>query len=73
MNTLLNPASTLAATPWRDLTFVGFDTETSGKYPIESEICEIAAVKWRGGQIVERFESLIKPSKPMGWSSMRRV
>ncbi|MES2854767.1 MAG: exonuclease domain-containing protein [Bdellovibrionota bacterium] len=51
---------------WRDLTFVGFDTETTGKYPLEAEICEIAAVKWRGGKIVDTFETLLKPSKPMG-------
>lgn len=51
---------------WRDLTFVGFDTETTGRYPLEAEICEIAAVKWRDGQIVDTFETLLKPSKPMG-------
>ena len=51
--------------PWRDLTFVGFDTETTGRYPISFEICEIAAVKWRGGEIVETFETLVKPSRPM--------
>ncbi|MES2965243.1 MAG: 3'-5' exonuclease [Bdellovibrionota bacterium] len=55
-----------ASRRWRDLTFVGFDTETTGRYPLEAEICEIAAVKWRGGQIVETFETLLKPSKPMG-------
>jgi DNA polymerase-3 subunit epsilon len=51
---------------WRDLTLIAFDTETSGKYPLSAEICEIAAVKWRGGEIVETFETLIKPSRPMG-------
>ena len=51
---------------WRDLTLIAFDTETSGKYPLSSEICEIAAVKWRAGEIVETFETLIKPSRPMG-------
>ena len=52
-------------TKWRDLTIVAFDTETSGKYPLSAEICEIAAVKWQGGAIVDTFESLIKPSKPL--------
>jgi len=52
--------------PWREVTLIAFDTETSGKYPLSSEICEIAAVKWRGGEVVETFETLIKPSKPMG-------
>lgn len=53
-------------TKWRDLTIVAFDTETSGKYPLSAEICEIAAVKWRGGEIIETFETLIKPVKTMG-------
>jgi DNA polymerase-3 subunit epsilon len=55
-----------ASIAWRDHTFVGFDTETTGKFPLDAEICEIAAVKWRGGQIIETFETLLKPSKPMG-------
>jgi DNA polymerase III subunit epsilon len=54
------------ATSLNSLTFIGFDTETSGKYPIESEICEIAAVKYRDGQVVDEFQSLIKPRRPMG-------
>jgi len=48
------------------LTFISFDTETTGRYPIESEICEIAAVKFRGGEIVDSFQALIKPKVPMG-------
>jgi DNA polymerase III subunit epsilon len=54
------------STPWRELTFVGFDTETTGKYPVSAEICEIGAVKWRGGKVVDVFETLIRPTKPMG-------
>lgn len=50
---------------WRDLTIVAFDTETSGKYPLSAEICEIAGVKWRNGEIVDTFETLIKPTKTM--------
>lgn len=55
-----------ASMSWRDLTFIGFDTETTGKYPLSAEICEIAAVKWRNGEIIDTFESLIRPSQPMG-------
>jgi len=51
--------------PWRELEFVGFDTETTGKYPLQAEICEIAAVKWRDGKIVDTFQTLLKPSRPM--------
>ena len=50
---------------WKDATWISFDTETSGKYPLESEICEIAAVKWKSGQIIDRFQTLIRVSKPM--------
>lgn len=50
---------------WLDATFVGFDVETSGQYPLAAEICEIAAVKWRAGQIVDSFQSLVATKKPM--------
>lgn len=52
--------------PWNDLTFVGFDTETTGRYPLTAEICEIAGVKWRGGKVIDTFSTLIRPSRPMG-------
>lgn len=48
-----------------DLSLVAFDTETSGKYPLGDELCEIAGVKWQNGQIVAEFQSLIKISRPM--------
>ncbi len=50
---------------WRELTWIGFDTETTGKYPIGSEICEIGAVKWRDGQVVEEFQELVRPRAKM--------
>lgn len=49
-------------TPWFDATFIAIDLETTGKYPLDAEICEMAAVKWRGGQVVEEYQSLIKPT-----------
>ncbi|CAN5474795.1 hypothetical protein BH10BDE1_BH10BDE1_26200 [soil metagenome] len=54
-----------AALDWQKATWVAFDTETSGRYPVESEICEIAAVKWSGGQEVASFASLVKPTRRM--------
>jgi DNA polymerase III subunit epsilon len=51
--------------PWKNSTFVSFDTETSGAYPLEAEICEVAAVKWEDGRVVDEFQSLVKVSKPM--------
>ncbi len=52
-------------TPWRDATFIAIDLETTGKYPLDAEICEMAAVKWRGGQIVDTFQTLIQPIQRM--------
>jgi DNA polymerase-3 subunit epsilon len=47
---------------WSEYPVVAFDTETSGPYPIESEIIELGAVKWLNGKIVDRFQTLLKPS-----------
>lgn len=50
---------------WSEYPIVAFDTETSGPYPLESEIVELGAVKWHQGKIVGQFQTLLKPSKPM--------
>lgn len=42
---------------------VAFDTETSGSYPLESEVIELGAVKWYQGKVVDKFLTLLKPSK----------
>lgn len=44
---------------------MAIDLETTGKYPLEAEICEMAAVKWRNGQVVGTYQTLLKPSSPM--------
>ena len=48
-----------------NIPFVVLDLETSGKYPIESQICEIAAVKWLGGKEVDSYQTLVKPDHQM--------
>ncbi|HAG90589.1 MAG TPA: exonuclease [Bdellovibrionales bacterium] len=45
--------------------WIAFDLETSGKYPVGDEICEMAAVKWKDGKVTDQFQALVKPSKPM--------
>lgn len=50
---------------WKDLNLVAFDLETTGKYPLSSEICEIAAVKYQDGKVVDEFQTLILPKRPM--------
>jgi DNA polymerase III subunit epsilon len=51
--------------PWADATLIALDLETTGKYPLDAEICEMAAVKWRAGQVVDHFQTLIKPTQVM--------
>lgn len=63
--------SSPTSTRWQEATWIAFDTETTGRYPVESEICEIAAVKWQGGREVGTFQALIKPSRPMGQAVIR--
>ena len=46
-------------------TFVAFDIETSGSHPLESEICEIAAVKFQNNKIIDEYQALAKTKKPM--------
>ncbi len=54
-----------AKLPWSEYPVVAFDTETSGAYPIESEIIELGAVKWLNGEIIGKFQTLLKPSKSL--------
>jgi len=44
---------------------VALDIEATGMDPTRDDIIEIGAVKFRGTQIVDRFESLIRPSGPL--------
>ncbi|GLG00595.1 DNA polymerase III PolC-type [Alicyclobacillus hesperidum subsp. aegles] len=52
--------------PFTDETiFVVFDTETTGLNAREDTLIEIAAVKVRGGEIVDTYASLIDPERPL--------
>lgn len=51
--------------PWVESTLIAIDLETTGKYPLDAEICEMAAVKWRGGRVVETYQTLLKPTLRM--------
>lgn len=54
-----------------DYPIVAFDTETSGAYPLESEVIELGAVKWYQGQVIEKFQTLLKPSKELNPENIR--
>jgi DNA polymerase-3 subunit epsilon/ATP-dependent DNA helicase DinG len=46
-------------------TYVALDLEATGMHPERDEVIEIGAVKFRDGQIVGRWESLVRPSQPV--------
>lgn len=50
---------------WREHPIVAIDTETSGQYPIQDDLCELAAIKTLNGQIIDRFQTLVKPRAKM--------
>ena len=54
-----------AALPLEDATYVVFDLETTGLSPGSSAICEIGAVRVRGLELEERFETLVNPRRPL--------
>ncbi len=56
-----NPAHRLLA----EDTYVVFDVETTGLSAVYNTIIELAAVKIRGGEIVDRFESFANPHHPL--------
>ena len=44
---------------------IAFDLETTGLDPASAEIIEIGMARFRDGEIVEQFQSLVKPSVPI--------
>jgi len=54
-----------AATAVESATYVVFDLETTGLSPGSSAICEIGAVRVRGLELEERFETLVNPRRPL--------
>ena len=48
-----------------DDTYVVFDVETTGLSAVYDTIIELAAVKIKNGEIIDRFESFANPHKPL--------
>lgn len=51
--------------PWTEHSYVAFDTETSGAWPVGCDVVEFGAVKWQGGKEVGQLQFLLKPREPM--------
>ena len=51
--------------------FVAIDFETTGLYPTSDRIIEIGAVRFTGGKIEDRFQSLVNPGIPIGTDASR--
>ena len=46
-------------------TYIAFDFETTGLSPENDRIIEIAAIKFEGGEAVDRFVTLVNPERPI--------
>lgn len=46
-------------------TYVVFDVETTGLSAVHDVIIELAAVKVKNGEIIDRFESFVNPHRPL--------
>lgn len=53
------------STPLFDVTFCILDLETTGGSPDNCEITEIGAVKYRSGELVGSFQTLVDPGMPI--------
>ena len=63
-NQIIPVANDFLGRPVRDLTFVAFDTETTGRHPIVSRVLEISAIKFKGtGEVLETRTQLINPEQ----------
>jgi len=56
-----------AKTPIEDITFVSFDTETTGFGPKNQGILEIGAIKFKNGEVIEEKDWLIKSDYPISY------
>lgn len=46
-------------------TYIVFDTETSGAFPIGSEVVELGAIKYQDGHQIDELQLLFKPFRPV--------
>lgn len=53
------------STPLFDVPFCILDLETTGGSPTDCEITEVGAVKYRGGELLGSFQTLVDPGLPI--------
>jgi DNA polymerase-3 subunit epsilon len=51
--------------PLSQVTFVAVDLETTGGSPKQCAITEVGAVKFRGGEVLGEFQTLVDPGQPI--------
>ena len=51
--------------PWREMSFVSVDVETTGFDPATCRVTEVGIVRFERGQIAERWGSLVNPGVPI--------
>jgi DNA polymerase-3 subunit alpha (Gram-positive type) len=47
----------------RSSVFIGFDTETTGLYPGFDQIVEVAACRFKNGDFIDTFQTLVNPGR----------
>jgi DNA polymerase III subunit alpha, Gram-positive type len=65
------PAAPGRHTPVAEVVFVAFDTETTGFSPAHDRIVEIGAVKFKGGNVLERRSWLVNPGRAIPYWAER--
>lgn len=53
------------ATPWREMSFVSVDVETTGLDTESCRVIEVGMVRFERGQVAERWGSLVNPGEPI--------
>lgn len=68
-----NAGTDIVSTPLSDLTYVVFDTETTGLLPHKDDVVQIGAVRVLGGRIIEseEIDVLVDPGRPIPAASTR--
>ncbi len=50
-------------TPLRDVTFVVVDVETTGGSPAQASLTEVAAARYRGGELLGTYQTFVRPDE----------